>query len=120
MKPLVSERGACGPTPNPEAELASQCNHEEKTEASQRAPATVQARVLTEVSVSSSQPTNPAAVFPEPRLAMTRKARSTMCVRIRNHHGTRQSCQDLLLRGELDSPGRQHLDEAPLLRAAPV
>merc|ERR1719375_67196 len=97
MKPFSQRARGMWPMHPPAAELASQCNHGTETEASQRAPATVQARVLTEVSISNSQPTNPTAVFPEPRLAMTRKARSTMCVRIRNHHGTRQSRQEELV-----------------------
>merc|ERR1719333_1345637 len=94
--------------PTTAAELASQCNHGKQTEASQRAPATVQARVLTEVSDSSSRPTNPAAVFPEPKQAMTRKARLTECVRIRNHHSTRQSRSFPRAQTGDDTQGKAH------------
>ena len=44
----LSERGACGPTTIPRAELASQCYPEDGAETSHRVPASVRARVLTE------------------------------------------------------------------------
>merc|ERR1719169_309327 len=97
MKPFSQRAEGMRADAQPRTRTRASASEGEGTEASHRAPASVGVRVSTEVSQGRTRATNPAAVFPEPQVTLTRKARSTMRGRIRNHHGTRQSRQEELV-----------------------